>query len=67
MDYEFGISRWKLIYTRWINNKALLFPTAQGTIFNSIMKNHMERNMKRNVYIYITESLCCTADINTRL
>ena len=24
MDYEFGISRWKLIYTEWINNKALL-------------------------------------------
>ena len=24
MDYEFGISRWKLIYTGWINNKALL-------------------------------------------
>ena len=49
----FGISRCKLLYRERINNKALLFPTAQGTIFNSIMKNHMERNMKRNVYIYI--------------
>ena len=28
----FGISRHKLLYTEWINNKALL--RAQGTILN---------------------------------
>ena len=27
----------------------------------------MEKNMKNNVYICITESLCCTAEINTML
>ena len=25
----------------------------------------MEKHMKKNVYISITESLCCTAEINT--
>ena len=25
----------------------------------------MKKNMKKNVYICITESLCCTAEINT--
>ena len=25
----------------------------------------MERNIKRNVYVCITESLCCTTEINT--
>ena len=27
----------------------------------------MEKNLKRDVYVYITESLCCAAEINTRL
>ena len=27
MDWEFGISRWKLLYIEWINNKVLLFST----------------------------------------
>ena len=27
----------------------------------------MEKNMKENIYICITESLCCTAEINTTL
>ena len=32
MEWEFGISRCKLVYTRWINNKVLLYST--GSIFN---------------------------------
>ena len=32
MEWEFGISRCKLVYIEWINNKDLLI--AQGTIFN---------------------------------
>ena len=27
----------------------------------------MEKNMKKNIYIYISESLCCTTEINTIL
>ena len=25
----------------------------------------MEKNIKKNVYVWITESLCCTAEIST--
>ena len=27
-DWEFGISRCKLVYIRWINNKVLLYSTG---------------------------------------
>ena len=32
MDLEFGISRCKLLYIEWINNKVPVYST--GTIFN---------------------------------
>ena len=32
MDQEFGISRCKLLYIGWINNRS--YSIAQGTIFN---------------------------------
>ena len=28
MDWEFGISRCKLLYTEWIKNKVLLYSTG---------------------------------------
>ena len=28
LDWEFGISRCKLLYAEWINNKALLYSTG---------------------------------------
>ena len=31
MEWEFGVSRCKLVYKGWVNNKI---PIAQGTIFN---------------------------------
>ena len=33
LDWEFGTSRWKLIYIECINSKVLLC-IAQGTVFN---------------------------------
>jgi len=33
MEWELGISRYKLVYIEWMNSKVLLC-TAQGTIFN---------------------------------
>ena len=55
MDWEFGISRCKLVYTGWINNKVLLCSTG----------NYIQYPVKKNVYICISESLCCTEVINT--
>ena len=38
MDWEFGISRCKLLYTEWINNKVLLYST--GNYIQYPMINH---------------------------
>ena len=32
MDWEFGISRCKLLYIEWVNNRS--YCIAQGTVFN---------------------------------
>ena len=68
MEWETGVSRCKLVYIEWTNTRS--YCTAQGTIVNILWETisyfQME-NMKKNVYVYITESLCCTAVINTTL
>ena len=78
MDWEFGISRCKLLYTEWINNRVLLCNTENHI---HILRYTIMKNMKNNVYtcayiciyIYIstyvctTESLCCAVEINTTL
>ena len=63
MDWEFGVSRCKLLHIKWINNKVLLYSTGNYIQYPEI--NHNEKEYKKNVYICITESLCHTAEINT--
>ena len=67
MDWEFGISRCKLLYIEWINNKVLVCNT--GNYIQYPVISHNRKDMKKNIYIYacITESLCCTEEINTTL
>ena len=60
---EFGVSRCKLVYIGWINNKVLLCGTGNYIQYPVINQNG--KNMKKNAYICITESLGCTAEINT--
>jgi len=62
MNWEFGGSRCKLLYIWWIN-KVLLYST--GNYIQYPVINIKERNVKKNIYICITESLCCIAEINT--
>ena len=67
-EWEFGISRYKLVYIGWINNKILLYSTGnyiQYPVINHNGKEHEKEYIC--IYIYITESLCCTAEINTTL
>ena len=52
MDWEFGISRCKLLSIEWINNKVLLYST--GNYIHYPITNH---NGKEYVYICTTESL----------
>ena len=65
MDREFGVSRCKLLYIEWINNKVLLYST--GNYIQYLVINHNVSKYKKNVYICITESLCYAAEINTTL
>ena len=54
---------YKLVYLEWINNKFL--PSSTGNIQCPVI-NHYEKEYEKE-YIYITESFCCTAEINTTL
>lgn len=56
MDWEFGISRYKLLYIEQINSKVLLY--SIGDYIQDPVKTTMEKNMRRNVCVCITESLC---------
>ena len=59
-DWEFGISRCEQLYIGWMNNKVLLYST--GNYIQYLVINHNGKE-----YTYITELLCCTAEINTTL
>ena len=66
VDWKLGISRCKLLYTGWINNKIILYSTGDYIHYSVINHNGKEYE-KECVCVYVTESLCCTAEINTSL
>ena len=66
MNWEFGISRCKLVYIDWLNNKVLLYSTG-NYIQYPVINHNIKEYEKECIYICITESLCCTAVINTTL
>ena len=57
IDWEFGISRCKLLHTESINNKVLLYST--GNYIQNPAINHNGKEYKKNLPICVTESLCC--------
>ena len=42
MDWEFGVSRCKLLHLEWINNKVLLYSTGNYTQFPGIYHDGKE-------------------------
>ena len=52
MDWEFGISRCKLLYIGWINNKVLLYSTGNHIQYPVINHNGKEYE-KECIYINI--------------
>ena len=56
---KFGVSRCKPVYVRWIN-KVLLYSTGNYIQYSVINHNGKELFLKKNIYICINESLCCT-------
>ena len=52
-DWEFGISRCKLLYIGWISNKVLLYSTGSSIQHPMIYHNGKEYEKKKKIYIYI--------------
>ena len=52
IDWEFGVNRCELLYVGWINNKILL---QHRELYPIPWIKHIEKNMRKNVYIFITE------------
>ena len=48
MNWEFGVSRYQLVYTGWIN-KVLLYSTEHYIQYPITI---MENNMKKNISMY---------------
>ena len=62
MDWEFGVSRGKVLYVDWINNKVLLHSTRNYIQYPVI--NHKGKEHEKE-YVCITELLRYIAKINT--
>ena len=60
MEWEFGVSRSELLCAEWIN-KVLLYST--GNYIHYPVINHNGKQFSKSVYLCITESLCCTAEL----
>ena len=50
MDWEFGISRRKLLHLEWMHNEVLLYST--GNYIESLVINMMEDNVRKRMYIH---------------
>ena len=51
VDWEFGISRWKLVHTEWINNRVQLYSTGNYILYLVIKHNKKEYD-KEYIYVY---------------
>ena len=68
MEQEVGVSRCKLLYIEWINNKVLLY--SIGDYIQYPVINHSGKEYEKEctyICVCVTESLCCTVEINTAL
>ena len=64
INQEFGISRYKVLYIKYINNKVLQYSTG-NYIQHSVINHNRKEYEKEYVYTCTTESLCCTPETNT--
>ena len=66
MEWEFGVSRCKLLYIEWINTKVLLCSTG-NYIQSPVINYNGKEYFKKDVYMCITESFCFRAEIGTAM
>ena len=70
VEWEFRVSRYKLVHIEWINNKFLLYSIGNYIRYPGI--NHNGKAYEKEyicvcVCVSVTESLSCMAEINTAL
>ena len=63
MDWELEVGRCKPLHLEWITIRSYC---GTGNYIQSPGINHNGKKYKK-VYMTITESLCCTAEIGTTL
>ena len=51
-EWEFGVSRYKLLYIEWINNKILLYSTENCIQYNMINHNGKEHFWKEWIHTH---------------
>ena len=51
MKWEAGVSRCKLLYTEWINNKVLLY-NAENYIQYPMINHNGKEHKKECIYVY---------------
>ena len=56
MEWEFGISRCKLLYIGWIKSKVLLYSTGNYIQYPMIIHNGKDYNKER-IYVYNSVTL----------
>ena len=52
MDWEFWISRCKLLYIEWVNNKGLLYSTGNLIQYPTINHNGKQYEKECVIYVY---------------
>ena len=65
-DWEFGVGRYKQLHLEWISNEILLYSTGNYSHSFRIEHDGIQYE-KKNLYMCVTESLCCTVEIGTTL
>ena len=66
INQEFGMNIFTLLYIKQITKKDLLYRTGNYIQYSVITFKEKEAE-KIYIYIYKTESLCCTPETNTTL
>ena len=67
INWEIGVDIYTLLYIKYITNKKLLYSTGNSTQY-SVMTYTETESKKEWVYVLcITDSLCRTAETNTKL
>ena len=51
MEWEVGVSRCKLLYVEWINDKVQLYSTENYIQY--LMINHNGKEYKKRMYMYV--------------